>query len=213
MATLQELLMADFGDESVVKTASVNDTDELNKIAALLGLNDDTSKVAEEKETKEEEKEEEDKEDKKEEMNAEKVASIYDSLFPEDADLSKVASEEVEEKVAFEQALGAKSYDVMSSRFDKRILKMAAELAGGATVAASTAEDHDGNPHGDTTPPQAQKSNKPANAKDKIDTTPVYRNDLPAENKAETVGHFEQKHAAVMNAAFRKVFLLSQLEG
>jgi hypothetical protein len=131
----------------------------------------------EEKEDSKEDKKE-DKKEGKEDMNEEKVASLYDSLFPEDADLSKEASEEDNEKVAFEQNLGARSYDYMSDRWEKRISKLAADLTGSATVAAPTAEDHDGNPHKDTTPPQAQKSNKPANASDKIDTAPVYTDEI-----------------------------------
>jgi hypothetical protein len=204
MPTLQELIETNlgFGEE---KTASVADSsDELDRLAEELGLFD---KVAgEDKEVKEEKEEEEEKK-----ASAGELDSLYESLFPEDGMLSKTAEEE--EKIAYEQELGARAYDYMTARWDARIEKLAAEvLSGGATISASTAAEHDGNPHKDPTIAQAQKTNRPANASDKIDTTPVYTDEVKKMNDARTVGDYEQKHAAVKQAALRKAFILSSLE-
>jgi len=210
MPTLQELMEKDLGFSESVKTASVNNgSDDLDRIAAELGL--DFGKTAEEEEDSKEDKKE-DKEEKEEKKEASvSLGGLYNELFPEDGMLSKTAEEQ--EKVAYEQNLGALAYDAFASRWDRRVEKLAADvLSGSATVSSSTAAEHDGNPHGDTTPPQAQKSNKPANASDKIDTSPVVTDEVKALNDKRTVGDYEQKHAAIKNAALHKAFLLSQLE-
>lgn len=206
MPTLQELL-GNFGVSDVQeKTASVSDNDALASLAAQYGF--DFAKEAEEE--KEEKEDEGSKEDKKED-EAEKKASMgldsyYNQLFPEDGALSKTAAEM--EKVAYEENLGARAYDHFAARFDRRIEKIATEIA-----SASTSPDHEGNVHKDPTIPQAGATNRPANAGDKIDTTPVVTDEVSAKNEAKTVGHFEQKHAAMASMAMRKAFLLSQLEG
>lgn len=205
MPTLQELLEKDFGVESEVKTASAPASEEIDRLAAALGL-DFEVKQAEEKEEEEEDKEE----DKGEKKASAGLGNLFNQLFPEDEILSKTAEEQ--EKIAYEQHLGAMAYDAFAERWDRRIEKLAAELTGGATISASTAAEHDGNPHEDVTPPQSQKTNKPANAKEKIDTAPVVTDEVSAKNDARTVGHYEQKHAAVKQAALRKAFLLSMLE-
>lgn len=207
MATLQELLENNFYESDSIKTASVEGTDELDRLAAELGLFDKTAEEEEEdsKKDKKEDKEEEKK------ASAENLDSIFSSLFPEDSNLSKTASME---KVAYEQNLGARAYDYVSTRWDSRMEKLAAEvLSGGATISASTAPDHDGNPHQDPTIPQAQQTNRPAGASQKIDTSPVYTDEIKKTDDARVVGHYEQKHAAVKEAALRKMLLLSQLEG
>lgn len=214
MPTIQELLGSDFGLEDTVKTASVEGDDELERIAAELGFGkfaeDDKEEEEEDKEEKkaEDKEEEEEEEEEKEEKKASALTgSLFDQLFPEDSALSKTAEEQ--EKIAHEQNLGARAYDVFAQRFDRRIEKLAADLAANAPTAA----DKDGNAHtGDKSPPQQSKTNKAGDAADKIDTTPVIDNELPPKNDASTVGHFEAKHAAVMNAAMRKALLLSQLE-
>jgi hypothetical protein len=204
MPTMQELMGSDFGFESNVKTASVASSEELDRIAEELGF----GKFAEDEEEKEDKEKE--KEEKEEEKKAsDYTGSLFAQLFPEDADLSKTAEEQ--EKIAHEQNLGARSYDVFAERFDRRLAKLAAELTGGATISAPTAADKDGNAHtGDKTPSQQSKTNK-AGGTDKIDTDPEYTDELPAKNDERTVGHYEQKQAAVMDAAMRKMILLSQL--
>lgn len=208
MPTLQELMEKDFGISDQVKTASVNASDDLDSLAAALGL--DFGKTAKEDEgSKEDEKE--DKEEKEEKEASVSLGGLYNELFPEDDMLSKTAEEQ--EKIAYEQNLGAMAYDAFAARWDRRVEKLAADvLSGSATVSGSTAAEHDGNPHGDTTPPQAQKSNKPANASDKIDTSPVITDEVKALNDKRTVGDYEQKSAAIKSAALRKAWLLSQLE-
>lgn len=207
MPTLQELMEKDFGVGESVKTASVNETDDLDRLANALGL--DFGKTAEEEGSEEDKKE--DKEEKEEKEASVSLGGLFQELFPEDDMLSKTAEEQ--EKVAYEQNLGAMAYDAFAARWDRRLEKLAADvLSGSATVGGSTAPEHDGNPHEDTTPPQAQKSNKPANASDKIDTSPVITDEVSAKNEAKTVGHFEQKSAAVKQAALRKAWLLSQME-
>jgi len=198
MATLQELLEVDFGVSSTEKVASDNQSD-IDALAAELGLFDKTASEEVEVETSSEKL-----------ASAEGLDSLYASLFPEDC-FSKTA-EEV--KVAQEQKLGALAYDHMAARWDARMEKLAAEvLSGGATISASTAPEHDGNPHEDPTIAQAQKTNRPANAGDKIDTSPVFTDEIKKMNDARTVGDYQQKHAAIKEAAFRKAYLLSNLEG
>lgn len=205
MPTLQELLERDFGVESEVKTASAPANDEIERLAAALGI-DALGKIAEEEE-------EDEKEDKMEEKKASGLNDLYSQLFPEDVEINKVASEE-QEKVAYEQHMGEMSYDAFADRWNQRIEKLAAEmLTGGATISSSTAAEHDGNPHEDVTPPQSQKTNKPANAKEKIDTSAFVTDEVSAKNDARTVGHYEQKHAAVKQAALRKAFLQSMIQG
>lgn len=205
MPSLQELMeMGGFGETE--KIASDNSSEDLDRIAAELGLFDKVAEEHEEKESEEEEKEEEEKK-----SSPSNLSNLYDELFPEDSMLSKTAEEQ--EKIAYEESLGARAYDLMAARWDKRIEKLAAEvLTGGATISAPTAPEHDGNPHEDPTIPQAQKTNKPANSKEKIDTTPSYTDEVKKTNDARTVGDYQQKHAAVKQAAVRKAFLLAQLE-
>ena len=206
MPTLQELL-CDFGVADVQeKTASVSGIDEIEALAAQYGF----GKVAEDKEDEgeEDDKEEDSKEEKKASVG---LDSYFHSLFPEDESLSKTAEEM--EKVAYEENLGARAFELFAARFDRRIEKLASDiLTGSATIGAATAPDHEGNVHKDLTIPQANKTNRPANASEKIDTTPSYTDEVSAKNTSATVGHFEQKHAAMASLAMRKAFILSQLE-
>ena len=220
MPTMKELLGSGFGLEENVKVASVEGGDELDRIAEALGFGKFAAEDKEEDEDEKEEKkaadhedeESEEKEEKEEEKKAsDYTTSLFDQLFPEDSDLSKTAEEQ--EKIAHEQNIGARAYDIFADRFDRRLEKMANALTGGATISAATAADKDGNAHtGDKTPPQASKTNKAGDAASKIDTDPEYTNELPPKNDERTVGHYEAKHAAVMDAAMRKAILLSQLD-
>jgi hypothetical protein len=209
MASLQSLLEREgFGE---VKTASVTNADELDRIAAELGLFDKTAE--EEKHEEHEAKEDGKKEDKEHEKESSvgSLDALYSTMFPEDDALSKTAEER--EQASYEQALGARAYDYLADRFGARVEKLAAEvLSGGATISASTAPDHDGNPHKDPTIAQAQQTNRPANASDKIDTSPVITDEIKKTNDARTVGDYEQKHAAIKSLALRKAFLLANLE-
>lgn len=212
MPTLQELL-GDFGVGESEKTASEAGNDEIEALAAHYGF--DFGKQAEE-DKKDKKEDHEDSESDDEEAKEEKKASVglddyFHSLFPEDAPLSKTAEEM--EKAAYEENLGARAYDHFATRFDRRIDKIASELTGAATISAPTGADHEGNVHQDPTIAQANKTNRPANASEKIDTTPTITDEISAKNEAKTVGHFEQKHAAMQSMAMRKAFLLSQLEG
>lgn len=210
MPTLQELL-GDFGVSETEKTASVAGNDEIEALAAQYGFDFGKEAAEEEKEEKEHEEEESDEKEEKEEKKASAGLDAYfHSLFPEDDALSKTAEEL--EKVAYEENLGARAYDYFAERFDRRIEKIASELTGAATISAPTGADHDGNVHRDPTIPQASKTNRPANASEKIDLTPSYTDEISAKNEAKTVGHFEQKHAAMQSLAMRKAYLLSQLE-
>lgn len=215
MPTMKELLGSGFGMEENVKVASVEGGDELDRIAEELGFGKFAAEDKEEEDKEEEKEAAEDKEEEEEEEEEKKAsdytASLFNQLFPEDSDLSKTAEEQ--EKIAHEQNIGARAYDIFADRFDRRLEKMANALTGGATISAATAADKDGNAHtGDKTPPQASKTNKAGDAASKIDTSPEYTNELPPKNDERTVGHYEAKHAAVMDAAMRKAILLSQLD-
>lgn len=206
MPTMMELLGNDFGVEENVKTAAVQDDSELDQIAASLGF----GKFAEDEE-KEEAKEEKEEAKEEEKKASAEGYSLFGEIFPEDEVLSKTAEEL--EKVAYEENLGARAYDIFAERWERRLGKFAAELTGGATINAPTAADKDGNAHtGDKTPAQQSETNKAPNAAEKIDTTPVITNELPPKNDERTVGHYAHKEAFIRDAAMRKAFLLSQLE-
>jgi len=212
MATLQELLESDFG-ASQTKTASAGrrqNDDEIEKLAAELNLGDLFGKSAMDKEEKEEEEEEE-KEEKKAGFHG-GLPDLYNTLFPSDGDLTIKTAEQ--EKNAAEENLGSRAYDYFGAQWDRRIEKLAADvLTGAATISSSTAAGHDGAVQEDSTPPQTQADNKPAGAGSAINTkSTVVTDNVKAKNDDETVGHFEQKSAA-MNLAMRKAFLMSQLEG
>jgi hypothetical protein len=210
MATLQELLESDFG-ASQTKTASAGrrqNDDEIEKLAAELNLGDLFGKSAMDKE---EEEEEEEKEEKKAGFHG-GLPDLYNTLFPSDGDLTIKTAEQ--EKNAAEENLGSRAYDYFGAQWDRRIEKLASDvLTGGATISSSTAAGHDGAVQEDSTPPQTQADNKPAGAGSGINTkSTVVTNNVKAENDDESVGHYEQKSAA-MNLAMRKAFLISQLEG
>lgn len=209
MPTLQEILTQDLAIGATEKVASYGDPAlaEMDRIAEELGLD----KLAEEGESHEEHEAGESAKKEEEEEKKASFTGIFSEMFPEDEHLSKTAEEL--EKIAAEENLGARSYEIFEDRFDRRIEKLAAEhLSGGATISAATAPDHDGPVHGDTNPPQQQKNNKPANAHEKIDTTPSYTDEIHRGDDTRVVGHYEQKTAAVKAAALRKHLLLSQLE-
>lgn len=211
MATLQELLESDFG-ASHTKTASVSkrqNDDEIEKLAAELNLGDLFGKVANDKEDEKEEEEEES--DKKASFGG-GLPDLYDTLFPSDEGLTVKTAEQ--EKNAAEESLGSRAFDYFGAQWDRRMDKLAADvLTGGATISSSTAAGHDGAVQEDSTPPQTQANNKPAGAGSAISTkSTVVTDNVKAKNDDETVGHFEQKSAA-MKLAMRKAFLISQLEG
>ena len=211
MPTLQEMLLNDFGVEQNVKTASASaGSEEIDALAARYGF--DFAKTASEDKDEDDKGGDKDKEEDEDEKKASVGLSAYfNTLFPEDGDLNKTAEEL--EKVAHEENLGARAYDHFASRWDRRIEKIASEvLSGSATIAASTAADHDGSVHQDPTIAQAGKTNRPANASDKIDTSPVYTDEIHSKDDARTLGHLEQKHAAVSDMAMRKALIMSQLE-
>lgn len=206
MPSLKDLLEGDFGVEQV-KTASAGSS-EIDELAARYGF--DFAKTASEHEDEESEEKEE-----KEEHFADKKASAglsayFSEIFPEDDDLSKTAEEL--EKVAYEENLGARAYDHFAARWDRRIEKIASHvLSGSSGVCAPTGADHDGNAHTeDLTIPQANETNRPRNAGEKIDTTPSYTDEIHSHDDARTIGHLEQKHAE--DLAMRKALILSQLE-
>lgn len=214
MATLQELLSSSFGETKTAAAKGQEDGDELTKLASELGLDGFFGKQAEEdeKEEKDEEKEDDKDDDKEEEKSAGvSLDGLYSTLFPEDGDITVKTAEE--EKNAAEEALGARAYDHYASQWDRRMEKLASDtLTGGATISASTAAHHDGPVQKDVTPPQSQANNKPADSSSPVNTKSTsVQDEVKAKNSAETVGHFEQKHASAL--ALTKHLLLAQLEG
>lgn len=206
MATLQELLANSFADNSVsTKTASAKtqeSDDTLTKLAKELDLDGFFGKEAEEddkEEAKAEDKGEDKGDDKGEGKAEEKSASfnldgIYSMMFPEDSDIAVKTAEE--EKNAAEEALGARAFDHYATQWDRRIEKIASEALSGSVQR-------------DVTVPQAIPDDKPANSSAPINTkSTTVQDEVKAKNDAGTVGHFEQKHAAL---ALHKHLLLLQL--
>lgn len=177
MPSLQEMLDAELGLGGSEKVASAQD-DDIQSLALAAGL---FTKEASEGEEDEEEKKDEEKEEKK--ASDFGMASLFDSMFPEDV-LSETKTAAEKEAAAYEDRLGARSYDYFASRFDQRIEKMAAEALSA-----------------DSEPPQQLENNK-ANTNKKIDTgSTSVQNEVKAHNDASTVGHFEQKMAALVEQA------------
>lgn len=202
MATIRELLEEGNlgGSEKVASVATAADADGMDKLAMQLGLFADTptEKVAEFPPKKEEKDEKED--DDKDEDEGEKKAgipsgSLHSMLFPDSVIGGGAEKTAAEKAAAAEEAMGGMAYDQFTAALDGFVEKLASEIISG-------------NPHGDSQPANRLPNNKPANAKEKIDTAPQVDNRLPAKNDAATVGHFEQKTAA----AFRKQWLLANLE-
>lgn len=198
MPTLQEMVEMDLGAEGVEKQASDNshttNDPEINKIAESLGMFGDDGAEQQQEKT----------------AGDQGMDSLYNELFPEDVELTKEASEL--EKEAAEEALGERSFDYFADRFDKRIEKLAADsLTGGATISSPVANGAEENPHEESKPGQTLPDNKPADAKQKIDSTkPEYTDEVTKLDDERTVGDYEQKSA--MDLAVRKMLLMSQLE-
>lgn len=210
MANLMELLAQDMGAGSTKVASAETAGDDILALASELGLGFDFDKEAGEDE------DEDDKDDKKEEKKEEKkddegkapfggevkaaaagLGDLFGELFPDEAPLTVKTAEQ--EKVAAEEALGARTWDYFAARFDNRIEKLAAEMI------LKAAEE---GVQVDSTPPQAFENNKVVSSKP-MDTTPAVTDEMKAKNTPHTVGTESQKTAA---AALRKHFLLSQIE-
>ena len=198
MPTLKELLESNDLGAGEVKTASVNssaDLDGMDKLAMQLGLFGETTKVAAEDEEKEEAAEEKEEEEKKASAFD---GSLHSMLFP-GSDLAGAQEKTATEKQASaEQAMGAAAYDQFASAFDSFIEKLAYEALAG-------------NPHADVQAVNHLPNNKPAGAKESIDSTPVVTDEVKAKNDSKQVGHVEQTQVKAASA-FRKQLLLSVLE-
>jgi len=181
MPTIEELL----GETNDEKDTSV-DKDELNKLAAEIGLLDETSDASDKPIIKE----------------ATMLHDLYLESFPGDADLlgqEKVAAMD-KEAAAIEEAMGAYAYDVFNKCVEGHIEKIAAAL-----VEANVSEyDH----------PQRMESNEVTHGQ-KIDTTPEVQDHLMGTNPRGAVGSFEMKNTPegeqIKAAALRKHILKAQL--
>jgi hypothetical protein len=209
MASLQEILERDLGlveeKTASVKSVAQADDDEIQKLAAELGL----EKAAEDEEKEEKEEEKEEKEEEGEEKkSAAEMSSLYNDLFPEDADLSGSTKTAEESKLAaYQEDMGARTFDHFAARFDARIEKIAVDaLTGGATISSPKASVEGDKSTEESIPPQTMPSNKittPVNTK-----AIVVTDEVKAKNDEKTVGHFEQKVAMAM----RKRFIMGQLD-
>jgi len=210
--TIQDILENDLGldtDEGSVKVASqeVPESDEIEKLAALVGLapeGDSTPASKEEKQTGQ---------TKEAQMSLE---SLYGNMFPGDGDVvASVGSEKVasQEKIAAEKeaAMGAVAFDAFAECVDGHITKLAEELTGDATVSTSVDEATDGKPV------QTMKDNQPANSAQGMDTAPSVENLVTAQKGGEVVGTEEQRAPAgngeqLKEAAMRKAWVASLVE-
>ena len=185
--SIQDLLDNHLGlgteQPQVEKVASQTEaSSEIEKLAKELGIDTEKTEPESQVQTKE---------------ASAMLDSLYDGIFAEDAGLNKAASQEKtaeQEKVAaYEEKLGARSFDKFASRFDARIEKLAADAEAS----------------------QALPNNKPADAEKMIGTDGKVTNIVTPQKGAEVVGQ-EQAEAlpegAVKAAAYRKMFLLSQME-
>ena len=164
MPTIEELL----GEETTVEKTASADRNELNKLAAELGLID---------------------EDEPETLNKEASMALHEEYldrFPGDEDLlgqEKVAAEEQEadelEKEA-EEAMGAYAYDV----FDQCVVGHISKIATALVQAETSGETH----------PQSMANNEDT-SEDEIDTTPEYQTEAMGTNPKGAVGQFEMKSA------------------
>ena len=215
MPTLKDLLEGDLGASGSTKTASAQpqqEPDGIDKLAMQLGLFGDVTeteeKVASDDEEKEEEKKEDEKKDegkgenpfaKKEASAAGAMGDLYSTIFGED-DLGETKTAEEVKTAAYQEALGGRAYDHFAVRFDKRIEKIASDMASGASQDARVF-------------PQTLPTNKGQRdgGGQKIDTTPqVQDQEMKVENSPAVVG--KEEHKTAMAAAIRKHTLLSPLE-
>jgi hypothetical protein len=182
MPTIEELL----GEEtSTEKNASVN-KDELNKLAAEIGLLEETVASSDKPIIKE----------------AKMLHELYLDSYPGDADLlgqEKTANLD-KEAALIEEAMGEYAHDVFTSCVEGHVEKMAAELV----EAHVTDETH----------PQSMQNNEDTSEK-KIDTTPQIQDQLMGTNPKGTVGEFEMRPGPngeqIKAAALRKHILKVQL--
>jgi len=138
---------------------------------------------------------------------------IYGALFPEDTNLNQPAQQtktaEEEKVAAYQEALGARSYDYFALRFDQRMSKVANEVMDAAGMVAAQGIMQPSN-----RPPVAVPTNQDPLG-DKAPMTPASTAAVPysvaagAEAGAQgQVGHEEQK----MASAVRKHLLMMNLK-
>lgn len=141
-----------------------------------------------------------------------KVASelgIFNEMFPEDANLGETKTAEEIKVAAYQETLGARSYDYFAMRFDQRLEKIAGEIMSSSDMSAAQ-----GIMQPTERPPQAVSTNQDP-AGDKAPLNPVkatpYAIQAGAEHGAEgQVGKEEQQKIA-MAWAVRKHFLKSMV--
>lgn len=208
MPTLQELLMSDVMGSTQTKTAAAapaqaGDDASLEKIAMELGLFSD-SEAAPAAKTAAATTSEVLAAAEAAAAPAEKVASegfggLYESLFPDDSLGGSVKTAE-EEKIAAEEALGARTWDHFAARFDARIEKLAyAALSGSAHKGDTEAPNHIPN----------NKGQRDAGG-GAINTTPSVEDSVKDLHPEGGVGKYEHGHKT---AAVRKQMLLAMLDG
>lgn len=179
MPTIQEIVESDLNMEKGASDSSHVDNDpNMTKIAQDLGLYSEDESAANENEKT---------------AGVSNMDSLYNELFPEDA-LDKTAGEE---KVAAEEAIGARAYDYFANRMDQRITKMASE---------SISQDSE--------PEQQLESNKPAYADEMIDTDPEITDEVSRGDDERVVGHYRDDESKMQQkaAAMRKAILIQSLE-
>lgn len=193
MKTIKDILETDLG--LVEKTASAQpettpEVDEMNKLAAELGIISDASESQEIGHNKE--------------ANM-SLESIYNNAFPGDepvAGQEKVASDDAMEKeaAAIEEAMGSLAHDAFVGKTEELIEKIAAELVS----AAVREEDH----------PQSMENNEDHSGTP-IDTTPQVQDQVLKDKVPGKVGEFSHQSSPngeqMKAAAVRKHMLKAML--
>jgi hypothetical protein len=221
MATLDELMSDAFGQGSVKTASRRADAGQDDLDALLASLDADAFGTKEASEDEDDEGDEEAKDEKKEMKEEVKKASfaqsssLFEMIYGRNPNGNvKTAAEE---KIAYQQNIGRAAYRSYEATFDDIIEKVAsAVLKGDVTIKSPTGGSNKDNPHMDATHPQQSATDKPADAKHKINLTPVYEDEVRAHNDDKTVGHYEAVRdpdsAKTASLALRKAVLLSQLE-
>jgi len=98
---------------------------------------EDSMAMSKKEEEEKEMNQDEDKESKKEASMS--LENLFNTLYPEDAQLNKTASEM--EKEAASEAVGIRAFDYFSQRFDNRITKIAEDIKASTGTTSGIGED------------------------------------------------------------------------
>ena len=201
----------DLSEPSAVKTASEDEDEDDKDEKDEKDEDEGSDKTAAENKEGEGDDKPAPSEDKNEDEGAKKEAnmsleSMFNELYPEDASLSKTASEL--EKEAAEEVIGARAFDFFGERFNSRVTKLAMEHGSAKAQSLKASEGSKGIGE-DASKPQELENDASSKDQNAIGTDPRATGEEAANsaerNNATSVGDFSgDKLAGAMRKAFLK---------